>query len=227
MFLGQGLMDEEKFLLAHQWSVLAVFLGVCHSLIVEGMVMKKLGISYLYSYMLRFFGGFVIAYGTAHLPSAWFHSESKHESFNPIVHDSLIQLLQHSLYNAFILALKIVLLIAVLIIIMDMIKRLKYVQKRVSNVSKPYAIFIGTFLGITYGAGILIKESNQMTKIDLFFIGTFLMICHAIIEDTLLFVLFGANFSLLIAIRTMWAVILAFILTKLYAMFQLRQQGML
>ena len=36
----------------HQWSILAVFLGVCHSLVVESVIMKKIGISNIYSYSL-------------------------------------------------------------------------------------------------------------------------------------------------------------------------------
>jgi len=35
-----------------QWSVLAIFLGVCHSFIVESMILKKLGVSNIYSYSL-------------------------------------------------------------------------------------------------------------------------------------------------------------------------------
>jgi len=36
----------------HQWSILAVFLGVCHSLVVESVIMKKISISNIYSYSL-------------------------------------------------------------------------------------------------------------------------------------------------------------------------------
>ena len=37
----------------YQWTILAVFLGVCHSMIVECAVMKRLGVSYGYSVVLR------------------------------------------------------------------------------------------------------------------------------------------------------------------------------
>ena len=36
----------------YQWTILAVFLGVCHSMIVESAIMAKLGISYGYSWIL-------------------------------------------------------------------------------------------------------------------------------------------------------------------------------
>jgi hypothetical protein len=37
-----------------------------------------------------------------------------------------------------------------------------------------------------------------MSNKDVFFVATFLMICHAIIEDTLLFVIFGADFTMVV-----------------------------
>jgi hypothetical protein len=42
------------------------------------------------------------------------------------------------------------------------------------------------------------------------------MICHAIIEDTLLFVLFGADFTVVVVVRTLWAILLAYLFTKIY-----------
>ena len=37
----------------HQWTILAVFVGICHSLIVESVIMKKIGLPNIYSYSLR------------------------------------------------------------------------------------------------------------------------------------------------------------------------------
>jgi len=101
---------------------------------------------------------------------------------------------------------------------MDFIKSRAFIKKFEKNISKNFSIFVGTILGITYGAGILIKEakSGTLTKRDIFFIGTFLMICHAIIEDTLLFVIFNANLYVIVIFRLIAAVIFSFLLLKLY-----------
>ena len=66
-----------------------------------------------------------------------------------------------------------------------------------------FSIIAGQLLGITYGAGILIREATRggLGREDIFFIGTFLMICHSIVEDVLLFVLFGANYWIIIVCR--------------------------
>ena len=42
------------------------------------------------------------------------------------------------------------------------------------------------------------------------------MICHAIIEDTLLFVIFGADFTMVIVIRTIAAIVLSYAFLAVY-----------
>ena len=202
----------------HQWSVLAVFLGICHSLVVESVIMKKIGISTMYSYLMRFFVGLFVAYITHLMPASWFEAMLSNDTFTNVTYNSFFDLMLGSSYNAVVLSLKIILLITVLIFIMDYIKTRKFIVESKKNVSKGFSITVGIILGITYGAGILINEakSNTISKSDLFYIGTFLMICHAIIEDTLLFVIFGADFTMVIAIRTIAAIILSYIFLKIY-----------
>ncbi len=199
-----------------QWSILAIFLGVCHSLVVESFIMKKLGISNIYSYTLRFFGGLFIAYTATLLPDTLFYSYTTASTFTKVHYSSFYSLILHSLYSATVLSIKIIVLISILIFIMDYIKNLTFIKKSKKNISKSFSITVGLFLGITYGAGILINEANHIKKSDLFYIGTFLMIAHAIIEDTLLFVIFGADLVIVITIRVVWAVVLAYILTCFY-----------
>ncbi|MGB5867624.1 MAG: nucleoside recognition protein [Arcobacteraceae bacterium] len=202
----------------HQWSILAVFLGICHSLVVESVIMKKIGISNTYSYSLRFFMGLFIGYLTYLMPSSWFEATLSTQEFTKTNYDSFSALMYGSTYNSIVLSIKIIILITVLIFIMDFIKTRKFVLESQKNVSKGFSIVVGVILGITYGAGILIQEakSGSISKSDLFYIGTFLMICHAIIEDTLLFVIFGADFTMVIAIRTIAAIIVAYLFLKIY-----------
>jgi hypothetical protein len=204
-----------------QWSILAIFLGVCHSLVVENMILKKLKVSNLYSYSLRFFGGLVIAFSVTFLPKEIFNSTFTAQTFQKEVYSSLFDLLSGSLYSASILTIKIILLISSLIFIMDYIKNINFIKNSKKNISKSFSIIVGVFLGITYGAGILINEANHIKKDDLFFITTFLMICHAIIEDTLLFVIFGADFTIVIITRTIWAIVLSYLFTKIYRLSKL------
>lgn len=211
----------------HQWTILAVFIGICHSLIVEGAIIKKIGLSNLYSYSLRAIIAFIVAFITAILPSSMFSSSIVENTFNQVSYNSIIDVLYNSFYNAFILSFQIILLITALIFLMDFIKTRKFIKDSQKNVSKGFSLLVGVFLGITYGAGILIKEveSGRISKDDIFYIGTFLMICHAIIEDTLLFVIFGADFTMAIIIRTIAAIVFSYILLFFYKRYSLKNSS--
>ena len=202
----------------HQWSILAVFVGICHSLVVESIIMKKIGLSNLYSYTLRISAGFIIALITSLLPSQWFSSTIIDNTFTTAAYNSLGELLYNSFLNSIELSFKIVILITLLIFIMDFIKTRKFITESKKNISKGFSLTVGIILGITFGAAILIKEveSGRIDKSDLFYIGTFLMICHALIEDTLLFVIFGADFTMVIIIRTVAAILISYILLYFY-----------
>ena len=202
----------------HQWSILAVFLGICHSLVVESVIMKKIGISTFYSYSMRFLVGLFVAYLTYLMPASWFEAIISDDNFLKVTYSSFTDLIIGSSYDAVVLSLKIIVLITILIYIMDFIKTRKFVLESQKNVSKGFSIVVGVILGITYGAGILIQEakSGAISKPDLFYIGTFLMICHAIIEDTLLFVIFGADFTMVIVIRTIAAIVISYLFLKYY-----------
>ena len=205
----------------HQWSVLAIFLGVCHSLIVENVIMKKLGIPNLYSYALRIGGGLLIAWITVQMPSSWFHATVTSQTFTEKHYESFTDLISTSFVNASILTVKIVILITALVFIMDFIKTRPFVQNSAKNVSKGFTITVGIILGITYGAGMLIKEkqSGTLSPHDVFYIGTFLMISHAMIEDPLLFAIFGADVTMVIAIRMVAAIVIAGGFSLLYRRF--------
>ena len=201
-----------------QWSVLAIFLGTCHSLIVEGIIMKKLGIANYYSYLLRFTAGLFIAYLSSKLPASFFEASLSTSVFEQTTYNTFNDLMLGSLYSSFILSLEIIVLITSLIFLMDYIKSRNFVKKSKKNISKSFSLGVGILLGITYGAGILINEAKNksLNREDLFYVSNFLMICHAIIEDTMLFVIFGADFTVVIIIRLSFALFLSFILLKIY-----------
>jgi len=202
-----------------EWTILAIYLGICHALIVESAIIKKLGFSLFYSYSLRIISGLLVGYLCTYFPDSWFSNATVQATQIETPHYATIfELLLNSFTEATLLSIKIILLITALIFVMDYIKSLPFIQNSKKNVSKGFSLGVGTFLGITYGAGILIKEadSQSMTRSDMFYVVTFLMICHAIIEDTLLFAIFGADITLIIVTRTIAAIVIAWILLKFY-----------
>jgi hypothetical protein len=196
----------------YEWTILGLFLGIAHALPVENTIMKKLSMPHWYSTLLRIGVGIIAVVILRMLP---IHIEGKtlQKEITLPHYDSFFQILTTSLYNASILAIKIIILITIIIFIMHFIKTKLFKNK---NLSASFSIITGIILGITYGAGVLIAEKDKLTKKELLFVGTFLMIAHSLIEDPLLFVLFGANFWILVGIRLVLAVIFSYLVVKFY-----------
>ena len=126
-----------------------------------------------------------------------------------------------SVSNALLLSLKIIVLIAGIIFFMDWLKSTRIMKEYAGRVNSSFSIIVGQLLGITYGAGILIREvdAGHLDQRAVFFIATFLMICHSIIEDALLFVIFGANCWVIVGVRVAAAFIISFFLLYLFSTF--------
>jgi len=195
----------------YEWTILGLFIGIAHALPLENTIMKKIGVSYIYSTILRVVGGLLAVFIFKLLPID-IEGKTIQQTFSFPTYSSFEDMFLNSFYNATLLAIKIIILISLLIFIMNYIKKLFKNRK----VDKSFSIVTGLILGITYGAGILIKEKENLSKDDIFFVGTFLMICHSLIEDVALFVMFGANMWVLIFIRLFLAIILSYILLKIY-----------
>ena len=212
---------------AYQWTILAVFLGVCHSMVVESAIMKKLGISYAYSIVLRGTMAFVSVIPIMLMPDSFFTNKEPVQQLLLPEYLSFTAMILDSLLKAIILSGKLILLIALIIVFMDIIKSTRFMQVYTGKVNTSFSIIVGQLLGITYGAGILIREANNghLNKRDIFFIATFLMICHSIIEDALLFVLFGANYLVIVGVRIVIALSVSLLLLQLFSRFSAFSQS--
>ncbi|ERJ12198.1 nucleoside recognition domain-containing protein [Haloplasma contractile] len=75
------------------------------------------------------------------------------------------------------------------------------------------SLLIGLFIGITYGAGAILihYKEGKMNKKDVLLVTTFLLLCHAIVEDVFLFIQVGAVPWILITYKIAFAIIVTFI----------------
>lgn len=85
--------------------------------------------------------------------------------------------------------------------------------------SANFPLLVGLLIGISYGAGAIIASynKNDMTKKDVLLVSVFLIICHALIEDTLLFMKVGANGFVIVFVRLIVAIITTLIVKNTYA----------
>lgn len=76
-------------------------------------------------------------------------------------------------------------------------------------------LLTGIVFGILLGAGVLISEAkaNAQSRRQALLVGAFLGICHAVIEDTLIFVAVGASGLVILATRVPAAVVIVLILS--------------
>ncbi len=80
-----------------------------------------------------------------------------------------------------------------------------------------FPLAVGIIFGISYGAGVLIKSSQdgELEGKSLFIISVFLAACHAIVEDTLLFVAVGASGVVIITMRVMMAFVATLLISRI------------
>lgn len=77
-------------------------------------------------------------------------------------------------------------------------------------------LLVGLIFGIAYGAGVIIAAAREgeLSRRDLQLLSLFLVLNHAIIEDTLLFARIGANGWLLLTARTLMAIVVTWMAGK-------------
>ncbi|WP_457755977.1 nucleoside recognition protein [Thermodesulfatator indicus] len=196
----------------YEWTILGLFLGITHSLPIENTIMKQLGISHIYSTILRLLTGILAILIIRILPLN-IEGHTVKKTIELSNYQSFGDMIIASLTKASALAVKIIILVTVIIFVMDIIKKIILKKK---SFSMSFSIFTGIFLGITYGAGILLKEKEKLNPQQLLFVGTFLMIAHALIEDPALFIIFGANPWILIGLRIILAIIVSYGAVQFY-----------
>lgn len=134
-----------------------------------------------------------------------------------------------ALLGALKLSLKLVLIIVPLVTVFELVRHLPAFRRtgdavdplmRGIGLSREAALplFTGVFLGIAYGAGILIRvaQEKRLPSRELFLMGLFLATCHAVVEDTLIFVVIGGNAVVLLGVRLVLAVCLTALLARLW-----------
>lgn len=134
--------------------------------------------------------------------------------------------------------LKLILIVIIVVVAIEILKAIKvldFLNKILYYITKPLGIsksasmplLVGFLAGITYGAGAIIASFNNgdMNKKDVILVSTFLCLCHAILEDTLLFSTIGAIGWVVALIRFVVAVIVTMIVNLIYDKINKKEEG--
>ena len=221
-------MAGELSLTVEQVSVLGIILLLAHSLPVEGAVAKRAGIPWWTTITLRVGGAIVL--GTAmhnaysaldiYQMPAQFHWQPAQ------VDDTLLSWLVSQLYT---LAIALVIITA-LITLMRILKALG-IERLLHLMLAPFlrtlgigkaatnVTVIGATLGLSYGAGLLIRDidAGAMSRRDAYLSICFIGLAHSLIEDTLLILALGADLSSILWVRLAFAFVVIALIARLTA----------
>lgn len=139
--------------------------------------------------------------------------------------ENWLTILSSMSFDLFRLMLKIFLIIIPLFIILEYVQRKGFLDWLGGKLGRFFGflhfkknsifpLLAGLCFGISYGAGVLLDEARQgrIEGKQTFLVATYLGICHAVFEDTLLFVAVGASGLLLVIPRLIAASIVVYLL---------------
>lgn len=103
--------------------------------------------------------------------------------------------------------------------ILAKINKLFYPIAKIFKISSEatFPLLVGLVFGISYGAGVIIQYAREgrLTGRELIIVNTFLAVAHALVEDTMLFVVVGASGTMLVVSRLVLAVLITIIVARL------------
>lgn len=210
--------------------IMAIMLSFSHNLFVEGAVCKKVGVSIWVMSFVRLAMAFASA-AIIHL--VWQGGEQAAQyglvapeqvevsGFWPIVGDAL--------QTAVVGTLQFSIIVFILMIFIQVLKDL-YVLAFVSRQLTTAMNFLGIpdrgaitmaaglLFGIAFGAGVIIDQAREQafSKRDLYIMLIFLSGCHAVVEDTLIFLPLGVPIWALLLIRIVVAIVLTIVVARMW-----------
>lgn len=212
-----------------QVTVLGVMVLVAHSLPVEAAVAKAAGVSWRATLTLRLGGALALGglLNLAYSAGGWLQTPSRLMWQPTAVEPGLAAWALDQLWMLVGIFFVIAALMAILRLLRVLgIERLMHVllapvlkligiRREAANIT-----IIGTTLGLSFGAGLLLKDARggTLSRRDIFLTLGFLGLCHSLIEDTLLILLLGADLSGVLWARLAFALIVIAALARLPAM---------
>ena len=226
IFTFYSIVDPSTLTVA-QVSILGTIILFAHGLIAEGAICKLAGLSYRASITIRISTAFIFGLITSTILTKY-----NLLNYTPNILE-LNQVEQnHSNISWALTELKrlgyICLVVTALHVLMDLLKYIG-LNKILSTLLKPLrfllgvnektteVIIAGLLAGLAFGGGMILREvrKEEISKKDVKIVLAFLCLCHAVVEDTLLVLVFGADLSIILWAR-LGFVFLIFSLVRLF-----------
>ncbi|MCY8857847.1 nucleoside recognition domain-containing protein [Bacillus atrophaeus] len=202
--------------------ILAVMLSFCHNLIIESTVAAKVGIKIGVILAVRI-GLAAVSAVIIHL--VW-HGGQKTAQYGFIAPkseapDGWLAMFTEALTKAGLGVLQLAAIVIPLMIVIQFMRDLgwlntfsrwlsPFTQMLGMNKNTSMTMVAGLTIGLAYGAGVMIKavEDDGVSRRDMTLAFIFLVACHAVVEDTLVFIPLGIPVWPLLFIRITTAILL-------------------
>ena len=209
-----------------QVTVLSAIILVAHAFPIELGIAKKAGNKLWFMFLLRFLCAFILG-GILNLIFSIFNlyrNPAKILFSSNNYDNSIIGFILRELRNYFLILLIILILLSIIQILKDsgILDKFNTFLKPglekigMSKEAAPIAL-IGITLGISYGGGLIIKESKNgfLTKKDMFLSLSMMGLSHSLIEDTLLMITIGASLVGILIGRIIFTIVFMILLIRL------------
>lgn len=216
--------------------ILAVMMSFSHNLLVESSVAVKTGVK-LWIVLTTRLGLAIVSAVVINL--VW-HGGGETAQYgliqsSTVQPDDLVAILTAAVQKAVLGIFQLALIVIPLMTVIQILKDLQWINK-FSKTMAPFTrtlgmkentsttMAAGLFFGLAYGAGVMIQavQEDGVSQKDLTLAFIFLVACHAVIEDTLIFVPLGIPVWALFLIRLCVAIVLTLVVGTIW-----RQSGVM
>ncbi|WP_249871293.1 nucleoside recognition domain-containing protein [Oceanobacillus saliphilus] len=210
--------------------IMAMMLSFSHNLFVESAVATKVGVKWWVIIGVRVGLALIAAIiinlvwnGGAEMAQYGFVSSSE------VVLSSWGEIALHGMQTALLAILQLAIIVIPLMIVMQYLRELGWMSA-MSNKLAPFlkvlgmdknasmTMVAGLTIGLAYGAGLMIQavKEDNVSKKDMYLAMIFLVSCHAVVEDTLVFIPLGIPVLPLLIIRLVTAILLTMIIAYVW-----------
>jgi hypothetical protein len=213
--------------------ILAVMLSFSHNLIIESTVASRVGVKFSIMLSVRLF----LAFLSALLINLVWKGGSETASYGFITPSEevtgWINITILGFEKALLGTLQLALIVIPLMIAIQYMKDWHWLQtfsKWMEPVTKGLGmqkntattLAAGLLFGLAYGAGVMIQavKEDGVSKKDLYLAFIFLVSCHAVIEDTLIFIPLGIPVWPLLLVRLITAILLTIVIAFIWKRYE-------
>ncbi|AST96738.1 nucleoside recognition domain-containing protein [Shouchella clausii] len=219
--------------------ILAIMLSFSHNLIIESAVATKVGVRVSVIVAVRIF----LAVAAAFIINLVWSGGSEQAVYGLASAQApqatgVVGMVADGLWTAFLGVVQLAAIVIPLMLVVQIMRErnwLAVISKslapltRLIGVGENTAVTLasGLTIGLAYGAGVMIDavKEDRVKKKDLYVVFIFLVACHAVVEDTLVFLVLGIQVWPLLVIRLLTALLLTIVISRLWTQLEKRKQG--